>query len=143
MSDFLFKDRFEYFSFTLTWKFDGDSKSDIVLSLKWLTGPQKSNFFWYLELRSYECCHSCFCIIFHSLDFFKNASLLINVVILVLPVTVNISVDLETIMFCADPWDDLIHATSQNFTNYKTLQKLDFSLECKTKPLAAWWPGLP
>ena len=37
--------------FSFAWKFDGDSKSDIVLSLKWLTGPQKSNFFWYLELR--------------------------------------------------------------------------------------------
>ena len=42
---------FKFFSSSLTWKFDGDSKSDIVLSLKWLTGPQKSNFFWYLELR--------------------------------------------------------------------------------------------
>ena len=30
--------------FPLTWKFDGDSKSNIVLYLKWLTGPQKSNF---------------------------------------------------------------------------------------------------
>ena len=27
--------------FSLTWKFIGDSKSDIVLYLKWLTGPQK------------------------------------------------------------------------------------------------------
>ena len=67
--------------FSLTWKFDGDSKSDIVLSLKWLSGQQKSNFvvsgpiwitfFLWLrnsmgipnpifELRFYECCHSCF-----------------------------------------------------------------------------------
>ncbi len=30
--------------FSSTWNFDGDSKSDIVLSLKWLSGPQKSNF---------------------------------------------------------------------------------------------------
>ena len=36
-------DRFEYF-FSLTWKFDVDSKSDIILYLKWLTGPQMSNF---------------------------------------------------------------------------------------------------
>ena len=28
----------------MTWKFDEDSKSDIVLCLKWLNGPQKSNF---------------------------------------------------------------------------------------------------
>ncbi len=93
----LFLDRFEYF-FSLTWKFDGDSKSDIVLSpndcldhvsqislfmdrfqwfflfeleiwwgfqiryctfLKWLSGLQKSNF----ELRSYECCHSCYILV--------------------------------------------------------------------------------
>ncbi len=60
-----------------TWKFDGDFKSDIVLYLKWLTGPQKIvimircniNFnilvkirliIWYLELHFYEFCHSCF-----------------------------------------------------------------------------------
>ncbi len=36
-------DRFEYF-FSLTWKFNGDSKFDIVLYLKCHTGPQKSNF---------------------------------------------------------------------------------------------------
>ena len=28
-------------SFSLTWKFDGNTRSDIVLYLKWLTGPQK------------------------------------------------------------------------------------------------------
>ena len=32
------------FFFSLTWKFNWDSKSNIVLSLKWLTEPQKSNF---------------------------------------------------------------------------------------------------
>ena len=32
---------------SLTRKFDWDSKSDILLSLKWLSGPQKSNFLIY------------------------------------------------------------------------------------------------
>ncbi len=30
--------------FSLTWKIDADSKTEIELYLKWLTGPQKSNF---------------------------------------------------------------------------------------------------
>ncbi len=75
--------------FTLTWKFNGDSKSDNVLYLKWLSEPPKFvimigctiNFdiIWYFcnicslsilvnirliiwcpELRFYECCYSCF-----------------------------------------------------------------------------------
>ena len=37
----LFMDRSEYFSSSLTWKFDGDSKSDIEVYLKWLSEPQK------------------------------------------------------------------------------------------------------
>ncbi len=41
--NFVFLDRLQYF-FSLNWKSDGDSKSDIVLYLKWLSGPQKSNF---------------------------------------------------------------------------------------------------
>ena len=65
-SNFLVYEPIWIIFFSLTLKFDGDSKSDIVPSLKCLTGPQKS---WYLELRLYECCHSCFCIIFHSLAF--------------------------------------------------------------------------
>ena len=32
---------------SLTWKFDGDSKCDIVVYLKWLAEPQKSNFLVY------------------------------------------------------------------------------------------------
>ena len=68
-SNFLIYGPIWIFFSSLTWKFEGVSKSDIVLSFKWLTGPQKSNFFGYLELRFYECCHSYFCIIFHSLAF--------------------------------------------------------------------------
>ncbi len=43
----LFLDRFQYFFSSLTWKFYEDSKSDIVLSLKSLSGPQMSNFLVY------------------------------------------------------------------------------------------------
>ena len=39
----LWTDLNNFFS-SLTWKFDGDSKSDVVLSLKSLSGPQMSNF---------------------------------------------------------------------------------------------------
>ena len=39
----------------MTWKFDGDFKSDIVLYLKCLTGPQKSNF---LFIDQFEYCFS-------------------------------------------------------------------------------------
>ena len=52
---FWYKHNFIIFS-SLNWKFEWDSKSNIVFSFKhtlyhkWLTGPQKSNFFWYLEL---------------------------------------------------------------------------------------------
>ena len=86
-------------NFSLTWKFDGDSKCDIVLYLKWLTGPQKfvimirckfdfdiiwysamfaANLYlsifvwsWYIELRFHECCHSCFNYGLGSLEFVK------------------------------------------------------------------------
>ncbi len=34
-------DGFNNFFFSLTWSFDRDSTSDIVLYLKWLTGPKK------------------------------------------------------------------------------------------------------
>ncbi len=43
------------FSSSLTWKFDWDSKSDIVLSLKWLTGSQKSNFLFMDRLNIFFC----------------------------------------------------------------------------------------
>ncbi len=86
MSNYLVYGPISIIFFSLTWKFVGDSKFVMVLSLKWLTGPQNSIFFWYLELLSYEYYHSCFCIFFHSLAFcffFSNASLLMYVVILV------------------------------------------------------------
>ena len=37
----------------MTWKFDKDSKSDIVLYLKCLTGPQKSNFLFRTDLNNF------------------------------------------------------------------------------------------
>ena len=37
----LFPDRFQYF-FSLTWKLDGDSKSNNVVYLKWLSVNHKS-----------------------------------------------------------------------------------------------------
>ncbi len=48
----MFLDRFEWF-FYLTWKFDGESKSDIVLYPKLLTGPQNSKFLFRTDLNNY------------------------------------------------------------------------------------------
>ena len=59
----MFLGRFQYF-FSLTWKFDGDSKSDIVLHFKWFTGPQK----FVIMIR----CKTNFDIIWYTVIFLAN-----------------------------------------------------------------------
>ncbi len=91
----MFLDRFQHF-FSLTWKFDGNFKFDILLYLKWLTGPQKSNFLFVIMIR----CKINFDIIWYTVIFAANLYLSIfvwssdilnfvfsNVVILVFHVT--------------------------------------------------------
>ena len=79
------------FFLSLTWKFAGDSKSDIVLYLKWLTGPQK-----FLIMI---CCKINFDIIWYSVIFAANqylsifvwSSHILNFVFMNVVILVNIS----------------------------------------------------
>ena len=74
---------------SLIWKFDGDSKSDIVLHLKWFTGPQKFMImirckinFWFNMTYCNICSYSIFVWSYGFLNFVFS-----NVVILVFHVT--------------------------------------------------------
>ncbi len=77
--------------FSFTWKLDGDSKSDIVLYLKWLTGTQKFvimirckinfNMIWY-SVKKFQLIYTCQYSSYHLVSwtsFLWNLSFLFNV----------------------------------------------------------------
>ncbi len=104
--------------FSLTLKFDGDSKSDIVLYLKWLIGPQK----FVIMVR----CKINFVMIWYSVIFAANLYssifvwssdilnfVLMNVVILVLMRIQAIKLKIQKLPICVKSYSKThVHSTT-------------------------------